>query len=190
MPVNIISSSANATAECCPAETGDPSISQAGTTNEMNGCAAYQIGRSSHYVAEVRMLPGVQNVQLIGAGITQCDPENVTNQYQVTLSLSGNGHPPSIVLSPVPANCRNQVTEFVSPAAPLYLFSSRNVAIARCSVDKNTFSPTCTVTAAGLQGETEITIVNPRACNSMFTGAIASPTAGGSTASLRVIVLA
>jgi hypothetical protein len=135
------------------------------------------------------MLPGVQNVQLSGAGITEC-ANSQTNEFQVTLSLSGTkGLPKSIVLSPTPANASNQETSFTGPATALYLFSSRNVAIASCSVNKNTFSATCTITAVGLQGETEITLVNPRAVNSQFAGASASPTAGGSTASLLVRVV-
>jgi hypothetical protein len=172
-----------------PEGSGDPETSQAGTTNGQNGCAVYPPETAIAGNGIVRLFPGAQRVQLIGSGISQCDPENITNQYQVTLSLSENGHPQSIVLSPVPANCQNEETEFIAPATAQYLFSSRQRFVCSCSVAPDTFSPSCIITATG-RGESEVVIVNPRAVNSMFTGATASPTAGGSRATLRVIVLA
>lgn len=135
-------------------------------------------------------LPGAQRVRLpLTNGVTQCDPNNVTNQYQVFLSLSGNKYPQTITLSPVPATCQNEETEFISPATAQYLFSSRQRLVCSCSTTPEEFSASCTITAVG-RGETEVVVVNPRAVNSMFASATASPTAGGSRATLRVIVLA
>jgi hypothetical protein len=192
MPVNILSS-ANAAAECAAEGAGNPDTSQVGG-NYQNGCFAISItdyGRGlGQKAALVQQLPNVSRVQLpLTNGVTQCG-NTQTNQYQVTLSLSGaNGLPTSITLSPVPANCQNEETAFVAPAtSATFLFSSRQSFVCTLSTAPLEFAASSVLTARGT-GETEVVIVSGRAVNSVFPSATPSPTAGGARATLRVIVL-
>jgi hypothetical protein len=193
MPVGIIVSNTTAAAECAAVGAGLPDLNQAGTSALQNGCAAYP---SQAYPSQnvnsavVRQLPNVSRVQLpLTNGVTQCAP-NQTNQFQVTLSLSGaRGLPTSITLSPVPANCQNEETAFVAPAtSATFLFSSRQSFVCTLSTAPLEFAASSVLTARGT-GETEVVIVSGRAVNSVFPSATPSPTAGGARATLRVIVL-
>jgi hypothetical protein len=193
MPVGILSNT-NASQECAPIGSGPQDTSQVGG-NYQNGAYALPItsyGLVGQTDARVQQLPNVSRVLLpLTNGITQCDPNNVTNQYQVTLSLSGaNDFPTSITLNPVPANCQNQETAFVSPAtSATFLFSSRQSFVCTLSTAPLEFAASSVLTAQG-RGETEVVIVSGRAVNAVFPSATPSPTAGGSRATLRVIVLA
>ena len=125
----------------------------------------------------VLQLPNVSRVQLpLTNGITQCG-NTQTNQYQVTLSLSGaNGLPTEITLSPVPANCQNEETAFVAPAtSATFLFSSRQSFVCTLSTAPLEFAASSVLTAQGT-GETEVVIVSARAVNSAFPSATPSPT--------------
>ena len=191
-PVGILSNT-NAAAECAPINSGNPDLTQGGGDFQ-NG--SFSIPVTGVYApnlngARVQQLPNVSRVLLpLTNGITQCDPNNVTNQYQVTLSLSGaHGLPTSITLSPVPANCQNEETAFVAPAtSATFLFSSRQSFVCTLSTAPDTFAASSVLTARG-RGETEVVIVSGRAVNAVFPSATPSPTAGGSRATLRVIVL-
>jgi hypothetical protein len=186
-PVGIIVSNTTAAAECAPIGSGNPDLNQAGTSALQNGCAAYPSNSVNSVI--VRQLPNVSRVQLpLTNGVTQCGPSQ-TNQYQVTLSLSGANGPTSITLSPVPANCQNEETAFVAPAtSATFLFSSRQSFVCTMSTAPLEFAASSVLTARGT-GETEVVIVSARAVNSVFASATPSPTAGGSRATLRVIVL-
>lgn len=187
-PVGIIVSNTTAAAECAAAGAGSPDLNQGGTSALQNGCAAYPSNNVNSAV--VRQLPNVSRVLLpLTNGVTQCAP-NQTNQFQVTLSLSGaNGLPTSMTLSPVPANCQNEETAFVAPAtSATFLFSSRQSFVCTLSTAPLEFAASSVLTARGT-GETEVVIVSGRAVNSVFPSATPSPTAGGARATLRVIVL-
>ena len=191
MPVGILSNT-TAAAECAPITAGNPDTSQVGGDYQ-NGCFSTPItsfGQTNANGARVQQLPNVSRAQLpLTNGVTQCGPSQ-TNQYQVTLSLSGaNGLPTSITLSPVPANCQNEETAFVAPAtSATFLFSSRQSFVCTLSTAPLEFAASSVLTAQGT-GETEVVIVSGRAVNSVFASATPSPTAGGSRATLRVIVL-
>jgi hypothetical protein len=188
MPVGIIVSNTTAAAECAAVGAGLPDLNQAGTSALQNGCAAYPSNGTNSVV--VRQLPNVSRVQLpLTNGVTQCG-NTQTNQYQVTLSLSGaRGLPTSITLSPVPANCQNEETAFVAPAtSATFLFSSRQSFVCTLSTAPLEFAASSVLTAQGT-GETEVVIVSARAVNAVFSSATPSPTAGGARATLRVIVL-
>jgi hypothetical protein len=162
------------------ANEGDPSVSQAGTTNEMNACCAFPIGWGS-YVAEVRMNPGVQQIKLpLTNGVTQVS-ETDTGEYSVTLHV-GN----MLTLAPMTSNCQRQETAYVSPAGNIgYLFSSRQRLVVTCSTTPDQFSNTCVLTAVA-PGITTVEIVSPRAVNSGFVNAEPAAVAGGSGATLIV----
>src|SRR5580658_3364239 len=191
MPVGILSNT-TAAAECAPIGSGPQDTSQVGG-NYQNGAYALPItsfGQTNANDARVQQLPNVSRVQLpLTNGVTQCG-NTQTNQYQVTLSLSGaNGLPTSITLSPVPANCQNEETAFVAPAtSATFLFSSRQSFVCTLSTAPLEFAASSVLTAQGT-GETEVVIVSGRAVNAVFSSATPSPTAGGSRATLRVIVL-
>lgn len=187
MPVGIIVSNTTVAAECAAVGAGLPDLNQAGTSALQNGCAAYPSNSVNSVI--VRQLPNVSRVQLpLTNGVTQCG-NNQTNQYQVTLSLSGANGLTSITLSPVPANCQNEETAFVAPAtSATFLFSSRQSFVCTLSTAPLEFAASSVLTAQG-RGETEVVIVSGRAVNSVFPSASPSPTAGGSRATLRVIVL-
>lgn len=193
MPVGILST-ATAAAEVAAEGAGNPDTSQVGGDYQ-NGAFAIGTLQSPPQPAglnavRVQQLPNVSRVQLpLTNGITQCG-NTQTNQYQVTLSLSGaNGLPTEITLSPVPANCQNEETAFVAPAtSATFLFSSRQSFVCTLSTAPLEFAASSVLTAQGT-GETEVVIVSARAVNSVFPSATPSPTAGGSRATLRVIVL-
>lgn len=193
MPVNILSN-ANAAAECAAEGAGAPDLSQVGGDYQ-NGCFAAGALQSPPQpaglnLARVQQLPSVARVGLpLTNGVTKCG-NTQTNQFQVVLSLTGNNYPQSIVLSPVPANAQNQETAFVSPAtSATFLFSSRQSFVCTLSTAPLEFASSSVLTAQG-RGETEVVIVSGRAVNAVFPSATPSPTAGGSRATLRVIVLA
>ena len=187
MPVGIIVSNTTAAAECAAVGAGLPDLNQAGTSALQNGCAAYPSNGVNAVV--VRQLPNVSRVQIpLTNGVTKCG-NTQTNQFQVVLSLSGANGPTEITLSPVPGDNLNNETVFTAPAtSATFLFSSRQSFVCTLSTAPLEFAASSVLTAQGT-GETEVVIVSARAVNSVFPSATPSPTAGGSRATLRVIVL-
>jgi hypothetical protein len=189
-PVGILSNT-NASQECALIGSGPQDTSQVGG-NYQNGAYALPItsfGQTNANDARVQQLPNVSRVQIpLTNGVTKCG-NTQTNQFQVVLSLSGaNGLPTEITLSPVPADNLNSETSFVAPATSNFLFSSRQSFVCTLSTAPDEFAASSVLTAQG-RGETEVVIVSGRAVNSVFPSASPSPTAGGSRATLRVIVL-
>jgi hypothetical protein len=161
------------------AGSGDPSVSQGGTTNEQNGCAVYNpqsFANTNVGQGILRLFPGAQRVTLPAATnptLTVRGPQ----EYFVVLH-AGN----TLQLAPGHANCQQVPTTAVSPLVYTFNYVTRQRLVA-------TVSSTGRITAVA-PGECIILVSAVREVNDSLPNSATPPAGetGGAEVYLEVAV--
>jgi hypothetical protein len=136
----------------------------------------------------VQPLPGAQRTIIpVGGGLTRIGATEV-NQYHLTMSVSGSGHPSTFVVTPQVGDCLNNVTAPVAPNVSLFQVRSRQRMVVSTGQDPNAYTASFTLVAVA-PGITEVTVTQFRNVNAQINGSAVPSGTEGTQCSIIVRVL-